>query len=86
MNRRNKQFVQEHVEKEQVPLKEQVYRWILSQKNGATFGETYRNFNKYSPRYIREHIRNLKDMKLLVTESCRCHCSTVYYGVKKIHK
>jgi hypothetical protein len=83
MNRRNKQFIEEQTEKEQIPLKEQVYRWILNQEDGATFGETYMHFNKYSPRYLREHIRNLKDMGLLRTETCRCHCSTVYHGIKK---
>jgi len=83
MNRRNKQFIAEVDIKEKVPLKELVYRWITSKEDGATFGEVYTSFSSYSPRYLREHIRNLKDMGLLRTESCRCHCSTVYHGVTK---
>lgn len=83
MKRRNKQFVQNIKETEPYSIKKDMYDWLIIQVDGATFGETYTKFNYYSPRYIREVIRNLKDLKLLTTKICRCHKASIYYGVKK---
>jgi len=83
MKRRNKQFVQNITVPEKLPLMQEIYEMLIAQKDGATSGEIYIKFNKYSTRYIREKIKNLKDMKLLSSKSCRCHWATIYYGVKK---
>lgn len=60
---------------------DQIYKWLCSIPDGATFGEAYKHFKNITPRSVRGNIADLKGQGKVIVKPCRCHGASVYYGV-----
>jgi hypothetical protein len=63
MRRKNMDFVEEPQQiqmSKPMTQNSQIYDWICSLPDGATFGEAYKHFKNISPRSVRGNIADLK--------------------------